>query len=130
MKEFMSLEELSQLIIVRNHLFDLLNGTRNAVKKGEVGSISALVQRLDIQIVHNSLELFKDEVVVEEELDIAKKIAEAKAKMAQKTKIAPTEDVSPIESVNQTQVTTELASAPKLPKRTFKRVNKDGPNTI
>lgn len=81
-----TVEQLASVIAVRNHLFLLLNGARNVVKKNEVATISNLIQKLDTEIIQESLALFNNQVVAAaaaaDEVDIQKKVAEAKAKMA------------------------------------------------
>lgn len=124
-----NLEELAHLVVIRNHLSDLLNGTRNVIKKGEVGQISALLQKLDSEIIQNSLELFKGKAVVTDEDDIAKKVAEAKAKMLLPKKAtvpAAVLNVKPLASEPEAQ----LVEPVKTTKRTFKRVNKDESGSV
>ena len=78
-----TVEQLADLIVVRNHLSLLLNGTRNAIKKNEVPALSTLIQRLDTEIVQSSLEMFKDQAAPSaDDVDVQKRVAEAKAKMA------------------------------------------------
>jgi hypothetical protein len=80
-----TIQELADLVVVRDHLFTLLSGTRNSVKKGEIGQISFLVQKLDTEFIKDALELFTAnalETLQGEDVDIAKRVAEAKAKMA------------------------------------------------
>ena len=81
-----TLKELADLVTVRNHLNDLIQGSRNAVKKGEVAKLSALIFKIDSEFIQESLALFMDETLKSnaDEEDISKKIAEAKAQMASK----------------------------------------------
>lgn len=77
-----TVKELADVIVVRNHLALLLNGTRNVVKKQDVQPLSALINRLDMEVLQASLEMFQDKTQVEEDEDIKKRVAEAKAKLA------------------------------------------------
>lgn len=77
-----TVKDIADVIVVRNHLALLLNGTRNVVKKTDVQPLSALINRLDMEVLQASLEMFKDKAQMEEDQDIQKRVAEAKAKLA------------------------------------------------
>lgn len=80
-----TVEQLANLVVVRNHLSLLLNGTRNVIKKGDVQPINSLIQRLDSDIVLESLALFANEAAIPLDEDVQKRIAEAKAQLASKS---------------------------------------------
>lgn len=76
--------ELAHMVIIRNHLDVLQNGSRNAVTRPQLREIGSLIHRLDKEIVSQSLNLFNQLGPVEEPIDISGKIAAAKAALQEK----------------------------------------------
>lgn len=77
-----TVEEIANVIVVRNHLALLLNGTRNVVKKQDIQLLSAMINKLDTDIIQASMEILSPTTKVPEDEDVAKKVAEAKANLS------------------------------------------------
>lgn len=118
-----TLRELADLIAVRNHLSMLISGTRRVIKKGEVGKLSAVVDKIDMEVLQESMNLMIDENIkktVEDE-DITKKIAEAKAKMAQKQKDVFVSASEPAKTAVEKAMTKGNPTEEEKPKKSIKR---------
>ncbi len=80
-------EEIAGMVTIRNHLQILRAGSQ--IKKADYQTVNNLILQLDQDIVDSSIALFKgpkNEIKLEDELNISKKIAEAKAKLHNKPK--------------------------------------------
>lgn len=119
-----TLKELAELVVIRNHLSALVSGTRLAIKRGDVPKLSALINKIDIEVIQDSLVLFVDEAVQKsvDDTDIQKKLAEAKLALAAKkaSQSLPQEVVAAV-LPGQTVETIAINSAKPGKKPSFKR---------
>jgi len=71
---------LADLVVIRNHLYQLCNSmSRNVLGKGDYPKISRLVSELDKEVIRESLSTFSEVAVPSaDDLSIKAKIEEAK----------------------------------------------------
>ena len=51
------IQELANISTLRNHLWFLINGSRNLVQRADVSELNLLIQKLDHEVIEKSLNL-------------------------------------------------------------------------
>lgn len=88
-QKIQELQNLANMVAVRNHLSSLLNTGKSLARK-DFQPVGHLITKMDAMLVQSSLALFKDEAaeLVDDGLNIAEKIRQAKMDLAKKEPVA------------------------------------------
>lgn len=84
-QKIQELQNLANMVAVRNHLSSLLNSGKSLARK-DFQPVGHLITKIDAMLVQSSLALFKDEAteLVDDGLNIAEKIRQAKVDLAKR----------------------------------------------
>lgn len=97
------LQNLANMVSVRNHLNTLLNTGKSLARK-DFQPVGHLISKLDAMLVKSSLELFKDEgtELVDDGLNLAEKIRKAKAELERQKQIPVVEAALSLQEASET----------------------------